>query len=117
MVYRKGTDGGLKYKVHYNADVKTWIITDCYTTTGSIQEGPILPGRIDCLCDELDFDVQAVIAGRGYGRDQTYSAVRERKIRTYIPLHDVRPGKGSSRPLSSSITVELIDTNVQRGIF
>ena len=47
MVYRKGTDGGLKYKVHYSADVKTRIITDCYTTTGSTHEGPILPDRID----------------------------------------------------------------------
>ncbi len=41
MVYRKGTEGGLKYKVHYSADVKT--------------------SRIDYLCDEMGFDVQEVI--------------------------------------------------------
>ncbi|QOJ24026.1 MAG: transposase [Gammaproteobacteria bacterium] len=98
MVYRKGTDGGLKYKVHYSADVKTRIITDCYTTTGSTHEGPILPDRIDYLCNEMGFDVQEVIADRGYGRGPTYSAFRQRKIRTYIPLHDARLGKGKLTP-------------------
>ncbi len=98
MVYRRGIDGGLKYKIHYSADAKTRIITDCYTTTGSTQEGPILPSRIDYLCDEMGFDVQEVIADRGYGRGPTYSAFRERKIRTYIPLHDPRLGKGKLTP-------------------
>jgi IS5 family transposase len=99
MVYRKGTEGGLKYKVHYSADVKTRIITDCYTTTGSTHEGPILPARIDYLCDEMGFDVQEVIADRGYGRGPTYSAFfRQRKIRTYIPLHDAHLGKGKLTP-------------------
>lgn len=41
MVYRKGIEGGLKYAVHYSADVKT--------------------SRIDYLCDEMGFDVQEVI--------------------------------------------------------
>lgn len=98
MVYRKGTEGGLKYKVHYSADVKTRIITDCYTTTGATHEGPVLPSRIDYLCDEMGFDVQEVIADRGYGRGPTYSAFRQRKIRTYIPLHDARLGNGKLTP-------------------
>lgn len=98
MVYRKGTEGGLKYKIHYSADVKTRIITDCYTTTGSTHEGPILPARIDYLCDEMGFDVQEVIADRGYGRGPTYHAFRQRKIRTYIPLHDARLGQGKLTP-------------------
>ena len=38
----------------------------------------------------MGFDVQVVIADRGYGRGPTYSAFRQRKIRTYIPLHDAR---------------------------
>ena len=118
MVYRKGTDGGLKYKVHYSADVKTRIITDCYTMTGSTHEGLILPDRIDYLCDEMGFDVQEMIVDRGYSRGPTYSAFRQRKIRTYI-YRCTMPVlvKANSRPLSSSITVGLIDTNVQRGIF
>lgn len=37
MFYRKGTDGGLKYTIHYNADIDTRIITECHTTTGSTQ--------------------------------------------------------------------------------
>jgi len=98
MVYRRGISGGLKYKVHYCADAKSRIITDCYTTTGSTQEGPLLPGRIDYLCDELGFDIGEVIADRGYGRGPTYSALRQRQIRTYIPLHDARLGKGKLTP-------------------
>ena len=98
MVYRKGTEGGLKYKVHYSADVKTRIITDCYTTTGTTHEGPILPARIDYLCNEMGFDVQEVIADRRYGRRPTYSSFRQRKIRTYIPLHDARLGNGKLTP-------------------
>jgi transposase len=98
MVFRRGLSGGLKYKVHYCADAKSRIITDCYTTTGSTQEGPLLPGRIDYLCNELGFDVGEVIADRGYGRGPTYSAFRKRQIRTYIPLHDARLGKGKLTP-------------------
>jgi len=98
MVYRKGAEGGLKYKVHYSADVDTRIITDCYTTTGSTHEGPVLPGRINYLCDEIGLDVQEVIADRGYGRGPTYRALRERKIRAYIPLHNARMGKGKLTP-------------------
>ena len=98
MVYRKGAEGGLKYKIHYSADVDTRIITDCHTTTGSTHEGPVLPGRIDYLCDEMGFDIQEVIADRGYGRGPTYSALRRRKIRGYIPLHDARMGKGKLTP-------------------
>lgn len=98
MVYRKGAEGGLKYKVHYSADVDTRIITDCYTTTGSTHEGPVLPGRINYLCDEIGLDVQEVIADRGYGRGPTYCALRERKIRAYILLHDARMGKGKLTP-------------------
>jgi hypothetical protein len=46
----------------------------------------------------MGFDVQEVIADRGYGRGPTYSAFRQRKIRTYIPLHDARLGKGKLTP-------------------
>ena len=30
-------------KIHYGADAKSRIITDCYTATGSAHEGPLLP--------------------------------------------------------------------------
>lgn len=98
MVYRKGSQGGLKYKVHYVADSDSRFIVDCHTTTGSKHEGPVLPERIDYLCDELKLPIKAVIADRGYGRGPTYSAFRTRKIRTYIPLHDARLGKGKLTP-------------------
>ena len=98
MVYRNGTGGGLRYKVHYSADRKSRLIMDCYTTTGAVHEGPVLPGRIDYLCDELALDVKQVIADRGYGRGPTCSALRARKIRSYIPLHDARLGQGKLTP-------------------
>lgn len=100
MVYRRGNQGGLKYKIHYAADAKSRIITDCYTTTGSAHEGPILPQRIDHLCDTLKFELQEAIADRGYGRGPTYSALRKRKVRAYIPLHDARLGKGKLTPVT-----------------
>ena len=100
LVYRRGSQGGLKYKVHYSADMKSRLIMDCYTTTGAVHEGPVLPGRIDYLCDELDLDVKEVIADRGYGRGPTYRALRERKVRSYIPLHDARLGQGKLTPVT-----------------
>ena len=54
--------------------------------------------RIDYLCNEMGFDVQEVIADRRYGRGPTYSSFRQRKIRTYIPLHDARLGNGKLTP-------------------
>jgi len=98
MVYRRSSGGGLKYKVHYCADAKSRIITDCHTTTGSSHEGPILPPRIDYLCDTIGLPVRELIADRGYGRGPTYSALRKRKIRSYIPLHDVKFGQGKLTP-------------------
>ena len=98
MVYRRGVSGGLKYKVHYCADADSRMIVDCFTTTGAAQEGPIFPQRIDHLCDDLGYQVEEAIADRGYGRGPTYAAFRKRRIRTYIPLHDARLGKGKMTP-------------------
>ena len=56
-------------------------------------------------------------ADRGYGRGPTYSAFRQRKIRTLYRCTMLALVKANSRPLHSSITVRLIDTNIQKGIF
>ena len=98
MVFRKGLVGGLHYKVHYCADADTRLITDCHATTGSAHEGPLLPERIDHLCHRLGLDVNEVIADRGYGRGPTYTALRQRGIRGYIPLHNANLGRGKQTP-------------------
>lgn len=56
----------------------------------SIHEGPIFLAKSDYLYDGMGFDVQEVIADRGYGRWSTYCAFRQLKICTYILVNEDR---------------------------
>jgi len=94
LVGRPGTYGKLYYKVHYAIDGKNRFIIDCQATTGARHECTILPDRIDYLRNQLGMPVKELIADKGYGRGPTYGFLRERGIRSYIPLHDDNLGQG-----------------------
>lgn len=98
LVSRPGVYKKLCYKVHVCADADSRLITDCHATTGARHECPVLPERVEYQCDRLGLTIKEVIADRGYGRGPTYAKLRERKIRHYIPLHDVNTGKGRLTP-------------------
>ena len=94
LVSRKGTYRKMAYKVHYTIDGDSRIITDCYGTTGAKHECTVMPERIIYQIDQFDFPTSEVIADKGYGRGPTYAQLHQRKIRTYIPLHDDNIGAG-----------------------
>ena len=94
LVARPGTYGKLYYKVHYAIEGKNRFIIDCHATTGANHECKILPDRIDYLQNQLGMPVEEVTADKGYGRGATYGFLRERRIRSYIPLHDDNLGQG-----------------------
>ena len=80
MVYRKGSEGGLKYKIHFSADIDTRLIVDCHTTTGATHEGPVFPGRINYLMDHLGLNIQEAIvriAGMAEDRLTNYSGIEK----------------------------------------
>jgi transposase len=94
MVARPGRYRKLCYKIHYAIDGGNRFILDCHATTGARHECIVLPERISYLTEEHNFPIEEVIADRGYGRGPTYRHLREKRIRTYIPLHTDNLGEG-----------------------
>jgi len=98
LVSRRDGYKKLSYKAHFSIAAESRIVTDCHATTGARHEGPVSPGRIDYLSQNLGLPIREVIADRGYGRGPTYAQLRAKKIRHYIPLHDARTGRGKLTP-------------------
>ena len=98
LVSRKNGPRKLSYKVHFTIDAGNRMVLDCYATTGSRHECPVLPERVAHLREHLALPIEEVIADRGYGRGPTYSDLRSQGIRHYIPLHDPRTGRGKLTP-------------------
>ena len=94
LLSRQGQHRKLSYKVHYSIDGDSRFIVDCHATTGSRHECIVFPDRIKYLYDELHLPIREIIADKGYGRGATYSFLRERRIRAYIPLHNENLGAG-----------------------
>jgi len=92
LVSRTSSYRKLSYKAHVSIDAKHRFIVDCHATTGSRHECPVLPERMAHLHNVKDLQYGEVIAGRGYGRGPTYTELRNRQIRHYIPLHEARGG-------------------------
>ncbi len=84
----------LYYKGHYSIDGNSRVITDIHATTGALHESQVLASRIEYQSGRFDLPIRELIADSAYGKGETYAFCRERKIRTYIPLHEV--GKGRS---------------------
>ncbi|WP_455211868.1 transposase [Kaarinaea lacus] len=94
LVCRPATYRKMYYKVHYLADTKNRMIVDCLATTGSQHECTVLEKQLNDQMCNYDLPVKEVIADRGYGRGSTYSALRQKKIKAYISLHEENLGKG-----------------------
>ena len=94
IVSRIGTYRKLCSKAHYIADASSRCILDCHATTGARHEGPVLAERLDALIDTQGLGIKEVIADKGYGRGPTYSFLREKGVRAYIPLQHESIGKG-----------------------
>lgn len=94
LLSRQGQYRKLSYKAHYSIDGDSRFIVDCHATTGARHECTVLPERVKYLYDELQLPIQEVIADKGYGRGATYSFLREKRIRAYIPLHNENLGAG-----------------------
>lgn len=94
LVSRPGVHKKLSYKAHFSADADSRFIVDCHATTGSKHECTILSERIEYVSEYLHLPIEEVTADKGYGRGPTYSFLRGRKIRAYIPLHDDNLGAG-----------------------
>ena len=97
-VNRKGYSGELYYKTHYTIDGKERIILDCHVTTGAHHECNEFINRIDHVTEKFNLNVIEAIADSGYGHGPTYEDLKERGIRSYIPLRDKKLGAGKYSP-------------------
>lgn len=68
------------------------IIIDTHASTGSAHECKVLPDRIVDIIRQ--FDIQELVADKGYGRGPTYDLLDKHAIKHYIPLHSNNLGEG-----------------------
>jgi IS5 family transposase len=94
LVSRPGIYRKLYYKAHYTTDAESHVILDYHLTTGAQHECTVMPERLTDLLDEGHWPIEEVSADKAYGRGPTYAFLRQRAIRTYIPLHIEHLGEG-----------------------
>ncbi len=94
LARKNGSPQKLKYKVHNFLDSHKRIVLDTYVTTGKTHDGQVCLERILKLIQEDKASPDEVIADRGYGSARIIGGLRQRNIRTYIPLFSTRSGSG-----------------------
>ena len=71
LVNREGSPMGLYHKMHYCADAKSRVITDCHVTTGACHESTVITQRIEYQLERFGFPIAEVIADAGYSSGKT----------------------------------------------
>lgn len=89
---------GLYYKAHVTVDGDSRVITDCPVTTGAKHECTVFCERVDHQITQLGIQPNEWLADSGYGMGPIYEFLRDRKIRSYIPLRDKKLGRGKNGP-------------------
>ena len=94
LVNRPGSARKLYHKVHYCADAKSRVITDCHVTTGACHESTVITQRIEYQLERFGFPIAEVIADAGYSSGKNYQFFEQHQIRSYIPSVKRRRKRG-----------------------
>jgi transposase len=85
----------LSFKVHRAVDEKAEVITATAVTSGTVNEGHLLPDLIDQHTENTASQVEVVVADSQYGTANNYLECHDRGLKAHIPLfHEVRGRNG-----------------------
>ncbi len=89
----KGKMGKLGYKAHVTIDSESRVILDCHVSTGAPHETKFFIPRIEATEASHEIQIEEVIADRGYGAGYNMEYLKERGMRSFIPVWSTRVGK------------------------
>jgi transposase len=95
LAMKNGTQRTLKYKIHDTIDTKHRIILDRKVTTGARHESQEHVSQLDSIMARFDLTIATAIADRGCGGIHNIILLREKGIKTIIPLFSSRSGKAA----------------------
>ena len=95
LAKKRGTPRQLKYKVHQTIDADSRVILDTEVTTGARHDNQPYLDQLQRVADRYGIHVCEAIADSGYGSAEILKALKEKGIKTYIPLWNSRCGKNS----------------------
>ena len=90
---KSGEYKALNYKAHHMIDADSRVIVDCHITTGADSETKTVLERVGAVKNNLNIKPQEVIADRGYGSEENLKELKDRDIKTNIPLWNNRIGQ------------------------
>lgn len=95
LAEKRGTPRQLKYKVHQTVDAESRVILDTQVTTGAQHDNQPYLEQLQRVEDECKIVINEAIADRGYGSAEIIKSLKDKGIKTYIPLWNRRAGRNS----------------------
>jgi hypothetical protein len=90
---KNGEYKALNYKTHHMIDADSRVIIDCHITTGADSETKTVLERIEAVKNNLNIIPKEMIADRGYGSGENLTKLKDKEIKTNIPLWNNRLGR------------------------
>lgn len=90
---KNGEYKALNYKTHHMIDADSRVIIDCHITTGADSETKTVLERVEAIRKNLNIIPKEVIADRGYGSGENLTKLKDKDIKTNIPLWNNRLGR------------------------
>lgn len=90
---KNGEYKALNYKTHHMIDADSRVIIDCHITTGADSETKTVLERVEAVKNNLNIIPKEVIADRGYGSGENLTKLKDKEIKTNIPLWNNRIGR------------------------
>lgn len=87
-----GGGKGLFYKLHSAVDGDHRVIVDAHVTTGKRHEAMEFINQMERIDRNFHFDLEEVLADKGYGSVKNHAYLREKNIEAFIPLFSSRSG-------------------------
>lgn len=96
---KSGEYKALNYKTHHMIDAESRVIVDCHVTTGADSETKTVLERVEAVKNNLNITPQEFIADRGYGSGENLKELKDKNIKTNIPLLNNRTGNSFGKEM------------------
>ena len=92
LAFKEGTPRSLKYKNHITLDSENRIIVDTHISTGADHESQEYVKRLEYIQSTFNWTIEDATADRAYGTGDNLQNLKDKSIKTYIPLFNGRSG-------------------------
>jgi transposase len=87
----------LYYKAHHTIDRSSRVVVDAHITTGGVHETTQFLPRLEAIEKNFGFKIEESIADRGYGAGENILSLKQKGVRSIIPLYTERAEKKTNK--------------------